>query len=111
MSIKKNGKWLVKVETGKDPITCKRKRCYATSYSKEKVKLKEAEMLEEVQMGIKPNAGEITVAAHLNKFLQKQKNKLYPRTYYSYEIIIERHLIPALGSLYLQQLPPYIYGI
>ena len=103
---KENGKWQVRVELGKDPITGKRRRRYATVDTEEEAKIKEVEMLEDMRMGIRADSGEVTVAQHLKKYLRKQKNSLKPRTFHSYKMIIEKHLIPALGQLKLRELTP-----
>ena len=46
----------------------------------------------------------LTLEEHLLDFIESQKKKLKPRTYNSYKMIIESHLIPALGQYKLKRL-------
>lgn len=99
---KKNGKYQVKVEAGRDPVTGKRRRRYATCKTKKEAKIKEAELIKQVKKGIIKNSGNITLAKHLREWLKEDCQDLAPRTYSSYEMIVNKHLIPVLGHITLE---------
>ncbi|MTI61692.1 MAG: site-specific integrase [Firmicutes bacterium] len=102
--IKRNGKWQVSVEVGHDPVTGKRKRKYGTAETKKEAKILEAKLIKKYQKGITVDGSKITLAEHLREWLKEDCTDLAPRTYASYKMIIEKHLIPALGQLKMNEI-------
>ena len=49
----------------------------------------------------------ITVGEYLTKWLANHRQNLKPSTVPSYEITVERHLIPRIGAMPLQKLAPH----
>jgi integrase len=58
------------------------------------------------EAGRLPEAGKMTVAEYLAHWLQHAEGRLRPKTYYDYEILCRRHIIPHIGSLRLNKLSP-----
>ena len=102
--IKRNGKWQISVEVGQDPVTGKRKRKYGTAETKKEAKKLEARLIKDYQKGITIDSSKITLKEHLKEWLKEDCTGLAPRTYASYKMIIEKHLIPALGQLKMNEI-------
>lgn len=103
---KENGKYQITVEAGRDPVTGKRRRRYATCKTKKEAKIKEAILIKQIKKGVIKSSGNITVAEHLKEWLKEDCQDLAPRTYSSYEMIVKKHLIPILGHITLEKLNP-----
>ncbi|WP_230868232.1 tyrosine-type recombinase/integrase [Iocasia frigidifontis] len=102
--IKRNGKWQISVEAGHDPVTGKRKRKYGTAETKKEAKILEAKLIEEYKKGTSIDGSKITLEKHLREWLKEDCADLAPRTYASYKMIVEKHLIPALGKLRMNEI-------
>lgn len=103
----KSGKWKATVEMGRDPATGRRKRRYKTFERKKDAQAWIAKMQTEKNLGIAVDPTGFTVHDYLLKWLQDYaKPNLAPTTYDGYKIIVERHLIPALGAIKLGELKP-----
>lgn len=77
------------------------------STSKRESERQLARIVAELQSGQYVDAGRLTVAEYLRKWLQEYaRNKVTARTYERYEEIVEKHLIPALGGIRLSKLSP-----
>lgn len=65
------------------------------------------ELLNDLEKGIQPSRGRITVAEHLRNWLEGYvKTNCSARTLDGYTSIVERHLIPGLGHIQLKSLQP-----
>jgi integrase len=65
------------------------------------------EKLNEIQKGTFVQTSDMTVADYLRYWLNNYaKPNTAPRTYEGYEMIVDKHLIPALGHLKLEKLQP-----
>ena len=65
------------------------------------------ELLSSLDKGVYTPPGRLTVAEHLNNWLDGYvKTNCSPRTFDGYQSIIERHLIPILGHIQLKHLNP-----
>jgi len=100
--------WQICVESGRDPITGKRERIYETiKGTKKEAEARMHELAHTIKTGqyIKPS--ELTVKDFLLKWLEDYcENNLAPSTLQSYDMIIKTHLIPALGSIKIEDLEP-----
>ena len=70
-------------------------------------KTKAKELMQDMEKDLREGTyvdNDLTLEEHLQDFLDSQKKKLKPRTYNSYKMIIERHIIPALGQYKLKRL-------
>lgn len=83
----------------------KRKSLYAKTRGELGLKLHQAQGA--VLQGQKLPSDRLTVAAHLESWLEKvARPSLRPRTFVSYKLIVEHHLKPALGRIALVRLGP-----
>jgi len=102
----KSGKYEAFIYIGKDPATGKRKRASKTFKLKKEAKDWIAKKSQEKRMGISINTDYI-VKEYLLKWLQDYAEpNLSPTTYDGYQIIVKKHLIPALGAIQLDELQP-----
>ena len=104
---RKDGRWMAQVTMGRDPQTGKFQR--ATFYGKTRQVAAEhlAKALRERQQGIFVAPHKRTVGEWLDTWLHDYKKaKLRPITFDSYEMLIRRHLKPALGHITLRDLRP-----
>lgn len=101
---KRDGGWAVILEAGRDSEG-KRKRIVrrvkGTKKQAEQVKL---QLMLEYGQGVEIGANKIAMADYLRSWLAGRRTNLKERTYESYEMHIEMHLIPALGHIPLGEL-------
>jgi integrase len=79
--------------------------CYGKTRAEVVEKLRAIQ--KQYDQGVSLDAGKMTVSAFLARWLEdsvKQRNK--PRTYASYRLIVNQHIIPAVGALQLASLRP-----
>ena len=108
MNIRKRGEhlwqcvWLV----SKDPATGKWTKRYETveSDSEEKVKAYWYKVREEIDRGTAINPNGLTVGAWLEEWLKLKAGQVRPSTLESYRHLVTDHLVPALGTVRLQDL-------
>jgi len=108
-SIQKRSKnsYSIVVDIGKDPETGKRKQKRRTVRGNKKDAEKVlAEMLDQINKGIYFEPSKMTFADYLDYWLEQNKD-LAPRTYESYNMIVNKHLKPSLGQLKLEDIKPY----
>ncbi len=105
----KNGKacWRVVVEQGFGPDG-KRKRIYRTVQgTKRDAEALMAKLLSELNTGSYIEPSKLTVTEYLRDWMNSYvRPNLSPTTADSYNINVEKHLIPRIGHILLQQLKP-----
>ncbi len=105
MSVLKRGKnsWRIQVYTVKDGKLC---RITETVKGTKRAALdRETELKSNLNKGTHVPTSHITVAEHLKQWLEGYaKTNCAENTYDSYERIIRRHLVPAVGHLQLKDL-------
>lgn len=111
MGIRRRGKgWEINVGL-RDPSTGRRRRRFFTVQgSRRKAEQELARALHERDTGTDLSPGRLTVGDYLRRWLRDYAvHNVAPSTLARYTSIIERHLIPALGSLRLRDLrPPHL---
>ncbi len=109
--IRKRGKkkWQIIIEKERNPVTGKRRRKYKTvNGTKSEAKKVMRQMVYEMENGIAIEPSKMTVAEFLRQWLSDYcKPNLAPRSYESYKMIVEKHLIPELGNIKLKKLKPF----
>jgi integrase len=110
-SIRSKGKssWQIQIYTTPD-INGKYRRFFETVRGKKSDAQKRLnELLVSLDKGIYIPPGRMTIAEHLNSWLNGYvKTNCSPRTLDGYQSIINNHLIPAFGGLQLKQLTPHV---
>jgi len=103
---RKDGYWCASLTVGQDGQgRQKRAWFYGKSFKEVQDKLTRAKS--DLQRGIFGDPDRQTVKVFLNHWLEdtvKGKNK--PRTFESYDGVVQRHIIPAIGSVRLTKLTP-----
>jgi integrase len=106
MSIRKRGpRWLVTVELGADHRGVRRRKC-VTCDSEMEAKRTHAELPAEVLSGTYLEPSIETLADFLTEWLMHAGRDRAATTLTLYRIIVETHLIPALGRVKLADLRP-----
>ena len=108
-SIRSKGKnsWQLQIYTGTGPDGKPHRHFETVRGRKGDAQKKLTELLSSLDKGVYTPPGRLTVAQHLRNWLEGYvKTQCSPRTFEGYQSIIERRLIPALGSIQLKQLYP-----
>jgi integrase len=100
-------KWVTRVYLGRDPKTGKPKRTFATFRTRREAKQAEADVRMRLHKGTFVPASQKTVAVYLREWLAAARIDLRPASLPGYQISVDKHLIPRLGALRLQQLKPH----
>ena len=106
-SISKRGKnsWRVQIYTGLGPEGKPRRHFETVRGRKGDAQRRLTELLSSLDKGVYVPPGKLTVADLLRTWL-KSKTTRAPKTLESYQSIVEKHLIPALGTIKLSKLQP-----
>lgn len=106
---KRGNSYSVSVYVGRDPITGKKKRKYATCRTRKEAEARLSKMLWQVQQGLPLESSTLTLGAWLMTWLAEYveaSSRKRQRTKETYRHIAQSHLIPALGHLRLRDLRP-----
>lgn len=102
-----SGNYEVFMDMGKDPASGKRKQITKTFNTKRDAKDWVAKKRQEKTMGIGTSLTKISVEDYFKRWLEDYAlPKLSPTTYSGYEMIVTKHIIPALGALRLDEVKP-----
>lgn len=108
--IRKRGRssWSIVLCLGRDPITGKKKyQWQSVKGTKREADKRLAELLHQLDTGGYVKPSKLTVAEFLRQWLRDYAAaNVRPRTFERYSSIVERHLIPAIGSIPLVRLQP-----
>jgi integrase len=102
------GTWSIRVELLPDPQTGKRRQKRTTfKGTKREAEKRLSEMLHQLDTGSFVNPAKLTVGDFLRQWLRDYvETGVRATTKEGYQIIIEKHLVPNLGSIALSQLQP-----
>lgn len=103
------GRWRITVELDRDPQTGQRRRRRFTVIGNRQDALKaRLEALKDRADGVLLPADKVTLGEWLTSWLERHYSEghIGPKAHDRYRVIIERHLIPGLGRLKLQDLRP-----
>jgi integrase-like protein len=100
---RKNGLWMAQITVGRDPITGKPKRATFYGKTRQEVADKLTRALRDKQQGTFMAPHKLTLGEWLHTWLwEYKKSKLQPTSFDSYEMLVRRHLVPALGPIPLR---------
>lgn len=100
--------WQGYVTVGYDTEGKKAKRKYFSGKTRKEIQDKINEVAGQVSKGTYKEVEKIKVADWFNVWLDEyQKSSLRPTTFESYEMQIDRHILPAIGHIQLNQLQTY----
>ena len=102
------GSWTIILDLGRDPATGKRKQHWGTVRgTKRDAEKKLAELQHQMYTGAFVKPSKLTVGDFLREWLQSYvATNVRAATAEGYRIIVERHLVPALGGMVLSELRP-----
>jgi integrase len=101
------GSWELKYDIGRDPITGRRRVRYRTVRgTKREAQRVLRDLLTAVDKGTHVDPGKLTLGGWLRQWLEEAEHKVSPKTLERYREIVEKHLVPALGSVPLAKLAP-----
>lgn len=104
---KRGSGYSIVIDIGNDPQTGKRQQKRFSGYkTKKEAQSALATIIHELEQGTFVLPTSTTLKEYLEYWLNQRKTKLSPTTVYSYEVIINNHLIPSLGNIKLTDLKP-----
>jgi integrase len=104
---RKDGLWQASMTIGRDPLTGKLKRVFFYAKTRKEAADKLAKALRDKTQGSFVAPHKRTLGEWLDTWLWEYKRpRLRPITFDSYEMLIRRHVKPALGHLPLQETRP-----
>ena len=104
---KSKNSWQIQIYTGIEPDGKRRRHFETVRGRKGDAQRRLTELLSSLDKGVYTPPGKRTVAEHLRNWLTGYvKTNCSERTLDGYEVVIENHLIPALGYILLKQLTP-----
>ena len=100
--------WYYVIELGRDPSTGRRSRRTARGFdSKKEAEAALRRELTELESGAHVDRSAVTVAEFLmGEWLPARSQQIRPNTLEAYRSAIERHIVPHIGAIRLQQLSP-----
>ncbi len=97
--------YLVRVEYPRNPVTDRRKQRSASFATKKAAEVRLAEWLTEIERGTAVDGSKMTTGEYLTYWVDTvARHNVRATTYESYRWMIEKHIIPTLGSVPLQKL-------
>jgi integrase len=105
---KRGSGYSIRYEIGRDPVTGRRLQRRESGFAtKKEAEAALAKRVTETNHGLHHGATRMTVGDWLKKWLDTNcEGRLSPSTVNGYRMIVELHLIPALGNLKLAKLTP-----
>jgi integrase len=99
--------WELKYDIGRDPATGERRTRTATVRGgKRDAERRLRELLSEVDRGVAPDAGKMTVGVWLTAWLDECRHTVAPKTLEERQRYVRHHLVPGLGTIPLAKLGP-----
>ncbi len=96
--------YLVRVEGKRDPVTGKRRQYSKQVSTMNAAKALEAEWSADVARGTALDPDKTTVAELLREWLDTKRGDITGQSIRDYSIIVDKHIVPALGDLLVQSL-------
>ncbi len=101
--------WQLQIYTGQGPDGKPRRHFETVKGHKSDAQRRLTELLASLDKGVYTPPGRLTVAEHLQQWLEGYvRTNCSLRTLDGYQSIIERHLVPAMGHIQLKNLQPQV---
>ncbi len=98
--------WKIVVDTGKDADGKRHQKRITFKGTRKEAERKLAEVITSIERGVYADPGRQTLAEYLHRWVEHKAADLAPRTLDSYRLIVDKHLVPALGNTRLADLKP-----
>jgi integrase len=103
--VRRRGKtWSIVVDIGRDENGKRQQRWHSGFRTEKEAEAKLPEILFQLQRGSYVEPTKKTVAVFMREWLQSARSNTRPSTWTTYQMLSEKHVIPALGSWQLQKL-------
>lgn len=99
---RKDGRWVAQATVGIDRQTGRPKRKTIYGKTRQEVAKKLTKILHEVQTGNYIEPSSITVKKWFEDWLEGRRPHIEEKTYLGHELMIRRHIVPALGAMKLK---------
>ena len=100
------GHWAIVLDM-RDPATSTRRRkWHSFSGTKRQAQIECARLISEMQRGTYLEPAKVTVAAHMERWLEHVKPQVSPKTFERYCGVVRGNILPALGAVLLTKLQP-----
>lgn len=101
-----DGRWEARITIGIDPKTGKPKRRSIYGSSQAEVRKQLTKLTKAIDEGTYREPNKLTVGQWLDNWLITYCHNLKPLTQSSYKVVINKHLLPNIGGIKLQDLRP-----
>lgn len=101
---KRGKKWAVVVDIGRDENDNRRQRWHSGFDTKREAEAALADILGEVKRGEYVEPSKLSMRGFLTDWLAGMKARVRPTTWHSYQLAVERYIIPHIGSTRIQAL-------
>jgi integrase len=100
------GHWAIVLDV-RDPATGKRRRKWHTfAGTKRQAQIECARLIASIDGGTYLEPAKITVAAHMERWLEHVRSQVSPKTFERYCGVVRGNILPALGAVLLTKLQP-----
>lgn len=101
------GSWSLVIDSGRDPVTGKRRQMWRTVRgTKKQAEAELARWISSVETGVDLDPTRLSLAAYLARWLESMKPRVAATTWERYERLVRVQVGPALGAVPLSKLRP-----
>jgi integrase len=101
------GRWAIVIDIHRDPATGRRRRkWHSFAGTKRQAQIECARLISAVQGRSYLEPSRITVAAHLERWLEHVSSQVTPKTFERYCGVVRSNIVPSLGGILLTKLQP-----
>lgn len=105
---KRGNKYSFIIDNGKDEETGKRKRKrFSGYYRKKEAEKAMAEVINQIDKKAFIEPTNQTFKQYANDWIESKKHNVRETTYLTYQFILNKHIIPAIGRMKLDRIKPY----
>jgi len=101
---KRGNKWAVVYDEGRDESGRRIQRWRSGFKTRREAERELTEVLSRLEHGIYAQPSSKTLADFLEEWLQAVRGQLRPTTWSSYKMLVDKHIVPRIGSTPLQKL-------
>jgi integrase len=99
------GRWAIVIDR-RDAAGKRKRKWHSFSGTKRQAQVECARLISEMRGGTYIGPSKITMAQHMERWLDHVKSQISPRTHERYCEIVRKNIIPPLGAIYLTKLRP-----
>lgn len=100
------GRWAIVLDTHDPASGNRRRKWHSFSGTKQQAQVECARLISEMRGGTYIEPSKITIAQHMERWLDHIKSQISPRTHERYGEIVRKNIIPPLGAVFITKLRP-----